>query len=40
MIQGLFVVFLIGAAAYFFDENQRFKKRINHLLNDRKEGDE
>jgi hypothetical protein len=40
MMDGLFVVFLIGAAGYFYDQNQRLKKRINHLLSERKEGEE
>jgi len=36
MIDGLFVIALIGIAGYLFDENQKLKKRINHIVNERK----
>lgn len=37
MIDGLFVIALIGIAGFLFDENQKLKKRISHLIKD-KEG--
>lgn len=36
MMEGLFIIGLIAVASFFYDENQRLKKRINHLLRERK----